>query len=1576
MKKRKLNNRVIVLFILITIIGVIAGYRQIKKYNNLLDKISYSSYDSLSDERKDLWNKMKISSVSISKRITGNSLNSSSLYESSNMNGIDISADDEYVKTSDTVSYYLELNIDANTKIDGVTDASEFPGGVIKVRASLPKGQNGEVYATFEVANWMKNYSLTENNTVLYAEYVVPEGTNLVGAIQQLFFTVRIGHNKLENYAGPSFEFWMEGNEPDNETNHVSDINSIKLNDTGLKITSQESRPHLYISEGVVNRYGTDENGVYGTYYNFRLYARAYNSPTSSGYTFKYIKDITSKVKISYFYKALHSDNSKWEEAISGSELYNKVFSGTKLVAYNRNGDLNNAAYPNPTSNYATSYAGFIKNPTTSFGMLMEFDSGNVDASLNDNIITIKNTNINTNYMKYLNFSSGNTCFSLNYYNNDGYYIPGGPTMYSSICNSEAYYFIDAIEVFVPYYPPDGGDYDFQVKFNLIDGSTSVTEEGMEEEISHSTTTLIASSSIQQGEKLSGNITIGGSDYTYIYYGNSKEVRSTFNASDPKHFGEERLINIEGAKLDITSVCTTNLCKTLDVKFGVSKNNPILGLSSTEELNNSFVDDFYWYDSLEDARACTDLVASGDVIGENKCVVTSIHIVDNDYVGGESAPTYTFNVIPNEESLTRFNDGEIVLGAVRQKILLYQDEAHTLEKASKYYYDDEYVPAEGDSDFHFSTSGTPSYAGATAMFVGDYASLTRTITNSRGEKTNYFNVADEKAHMSWTPTINDYLKDNTIERDSFQMIIYYNDTYLTFDENSANILPEVVFDNGTYTYMVWNLKNCEIGGVIPGSCDGIDDSFKSIDFDFDISPFAPNNVSATVNYAYSSGYSYKPYSSTINNKKYYYASGFYGSSIYITNLSGSYARNKTSLQNASPEESFIITNSVYNNSQGVLNNIKTIQLLPETGDSLGNKFNGSYTIRIDNMEENQKLYYTLEDENSSGIIRDKNGKLSIENVDLATSDKWIEVNVNDIIPSGARALASTKDLIKNSSISSYSYEFIPKGNKSGDVYAFKNYASSDNLSTSIATNTSLVDIYSRKISGYIFEDIDKNSLYNDGDNLFSSGKVDLYNDEDILIDSYVTSSDGKYSFDNLSRDNYYIKFNLNNNYEYVLKNVGDISISSSMNNDSKSDVIYGLNVPNTGKDILVENINIGIKKKIATLTVNHYTQKDSLIVLADSEVKNVNWGDYYTTSVSNKISSNYELVANPTNATGVISGDVIVDYYYKIKEAILVVNYVEADTNKVMSNQIKEVVYYGDTYTTTEAVNIPNNYELLRKTTNYTGIVNTDNIEVTYYYQKKDSTIDASINKVGPSEINSLTDKLNYNIEYNVLLEDYIGDGTITIVDKLPYRIDVANSFIDGGVYDDNNKTITWVVNWNDIDTYNNEKNYKVTKSISVIYKDINPADKIIVNSVMANIDLDTKERVIENQSSTNINIKFKVKTEAINEGGQIKGDELVAYGENSTPDFIEIKPQPGYIVSNIFIDNEEVDSDFCRNGCVLGQFIYMVNDKNVKVSFASKVENPDTSIIVSIKFIVVLIIMGSVIFFTSRKFKIRLKKV
>ena len=81
-------------------------------------------------------------------------------------------------------------------------------------------------------------------------------------------------------------------------------------------------------------------------------------------------------------------------------------------------------------------------------------------------------------------------------------------------------------------------------------------------------------------------------------------------------------------------------------------------------------------------------------------------------------------------------------------------------------------------------------------------------------------------------------------------------------------------------------------------------------------------------------------------------------------------------------------------------------------------------------------------------------------------------------------------------------------------------------------------------------------------------------------------------------------------------------------------------------------------------------------------------------------------------------------------------------------------------------------------------------------YTKDDGKIvEEELFKTGDRILNNVLNGVNYTIGYDAYIEDYVGEVTLTIVDELPYAIDVNKSNIGNGIYNSENNTITYVVN-------------------------------------------------------------------------------------------------------------------------------------------------------------------------------------
>ena len=257
-------------------------------------------------------------------------------------------------------------------------------------------------------------------------------------------------------------------------------------------------------------------------------------------------------------------------------------------------------------------------------------------------------------------------------------------------------------------------------------------------------------------------------------------------------------------------------------------------------------------------------------------------------------------------------------------------------------------------------------------------------------------------------------------------------------------------------------------------------------------------------------------------------------------------------------------------------------------------------------------------------------------------------------------------------------------------------------------------------------------------------------------------------------------------------------------------------------------------------------------------------GDSYSTEEAKNINEKYELVAEklPANATGNIEKynegkpqEVI--YYYRLKPAKVLINYLEKDSNKVLLDQETITGYVDDSYNTNtnyrkEMIQKDGSiYTLVEDSKNTEGTMTVNQIEVTYYYILKVPTITNNITKTGTERITSANQEISYNVTYTAEVTDYIGDAEVTIVDTLPYEIDEEKSDLAGGTYDAASKTITWKENISDLDSFNEKGKVNITKTFKVVYVGLDMNQEKITNNVRGSIKLLAPEKTSEETTSS-----------------------------------------------------------------------------------------------------------------------------
>ena len=214
---------------------------------------------------------------------------------------------------------------------------------------------------------------------------------------------------------------------------------------------------------------------------------------------------------------------------------------------------------------------------------------------------------------------------------------------------------------------------------------------------------------------------------------------------------------------------------------------------------------------------------------------------------------------------------------------------------------------------------------------------------------------------------------------------------------------------------------------------------------------------------------------------------------------------------------------------------------------------------------------------------------------------------------------------------------------------------------------------------------------------------------------------------------------------------------------------YNESDTNDGKNSGVVNKNITVNyyyKKKATVTVNYY-KEGTTEKLADSDTLNKYYGDTYDVTSykdNNNVPSKYEYTRFTSNTTDELAGTVYIDeirinYYYKLKDSKIVINYLEDETNNKLAESTIISTKYDNKYDVTSYKNnsnISSKYEYIRFESNpsdaLTGTVNQDTVTINYYYKLKKSKIIINYYKEGTTEKLAETTTLNkyYDDTYDV----------------------------------------------------------------------------------------------------------------------------------------------------------------------------------------------------------------------------------
>lgn len=491
-----------------------------------------------------------------------------------------------------------------------------------------------------------------------------------------------------------------------------------------------------------------------------------------------------------------------------------------------------------------------------------------------------------------------------------------------------------------------------------------------------------------------------------------------------------------------------------------------------------------------------------------------------------------------------------------------------------------------------------------------------------------------------------------------------------------------------------------------------------------------------------------------------------------------------------------------NKTDSKIADFQLLDILPYNGDNRGTSFNGTYIVEKIQIKQVNSENKIIDNSNLNLYITNDSSvreNVTAKDENLGTGSIW-EKAYSEKINKMITGYAITGELGEKVKLEVDIY-LKTDGNKSKDVYNNSATAQTNSLTEEMKTPAVQISVISRKLEGKVWFDKNKNGLIDNEEEYLSGIRVSL-----VKADGTESFDvDGQVIGEQITNENGYYSF------ENMQK--GKYKVLIKLDNDK-----YEITKKDVGSN---EEINSKFNLDYLTDIINNFDSND----VPSITVKNINAGITYKDT------------------------------------SVLVHHYIEGTTTK-LSDDVTINGMIDDEYITNVANDIPANYEVALIPDNAKGLMTKQQIVVTYYYKLKTPIIE-NLNISKDTTIEKITDieeRVPYEMNYKAMIDQYIGNAQLTIIDELPYKINVAKSNLQEGTYDSINRTITWKENITNINTFaNGKKEIVITKNIELVYDDINVNDNKVTNKVKAILELETPNTQDTVETTKSIDTEYLV---------------------------------------------------------------------------------------------------------------------
>ena len=280
--------------------------------------------------------------------------------------------------------------------------------------------------------------------------------------------------------------------------------------------------------------------------------------------------------------------------------------------------------------------------------------------------------------------------------------------------------------------------------------------------------------------------------------------------------------------------------------------------------------------------------------------------------------------------------------------------------------------------------------------------------------------------------------------------------------------------------------------------------------------------------------------------------------------------------------------------------------------------------------------------------------------------------------------------------------------------------------------------------------------------------------------------------------------------------------------------------------------------KDTSVLVHHYIKDTTTSLSADVTI-NGRIEDAYTTTIANDIPEQYELVAEPDNKAGTMTKEqIVVTYYYQLKNYPYVVNYLEKDTDKILheAKQGEELVYGSTVNSVDEKIEI-NGYKFDSFNQDVLTIGTSNNVINIYYTKRTDLSYKVNYLEKDTNEVlhaQKVVENMTYEDEVTAIDEIIDIDGyNYNSVDKDTLNITTGENVIN--IYYTKRNDLSYKVNYLEKDTNKVLHEQKVQTEMTFEDEILSANEVISINGY--NYDSVDKDTLVIGTSKNIINIYY-----------------------------------------------------------------------------------------------------------------------